>query len=152
MSPSDGQGVLDEHGQAASGGLSDLGDVEGDLRDQLARAGIVEETGRQPHEAPEHLRAQVHDDLLRHPVDGHITRVGDRTAKNEQQDDEARDGEPCGGVACDEGAVEQRLQERRQGRFGSGQDHHARDRDREGPAVGEDIAQEPSIQLRARER
>ena len=141
--------VAHQRGERTGGRLRHLGDVERQLRDQLAARVLVEVARRQRHQLVEHGGAQIHHQAAAHP--GHAVgadEAGD-AAHQEQRQQQNRHPADEGLILGDEALVQQRLEQRGQRRFGGGGEDQRDDGQREHAPVGLHIAEQADVQLMA---
>jgi len=138
--------VAHQRGERTSGRLRDLGDIECQVRDQLAARVLVEVTRRQRHQLVEHGGAQIHHEAAAHP--GHAIgadEAGD-AAHQEQRQQQDRNPVDEGRVLGDEALIEQRLEQGGQRGLGGGCEDQRDDRKREHAPVRLHIAEQASVQ------
>jgi hypothetical protein len=142
----DGERVAEHDSERARRGGADLRHVEGELRDEHAGGLTLVVGSGQRQELREHGVAEIGHHARAHPGKPVGGEERAEPAHEEQRDDHR--GQPLHQhrVLLDEGALDQRLHQRRQRRRGRGDDHHAENADREDVPVRPHVREQPTVE------
>ena len=137
----DHQRILEHRGQYAGRCSGNLHDIKSQPGNQVARSLIVEITRRQRQQLAEHDAAQIHHQPVADPVQSELRDIFREPSQHKQPDDEHRRPADDRFVLVDEHAIEQWLQQRRQGRLRGGHNDDAEHADGERAPVRPHVAQ-----------